>query len=882
MPIPAGTAFGAFEILAPLGAGAMGEVYRARDTKLGRDVAIKILPLAFAAEPQRRARFERESRILASLNHPNIAAIHSVERIDGLHLLILELVEGPTLADRLHDGSMAVADALLIARQLAEALASAHERGIVHRDLKPANVKLSASGRVVLLDFGLAKERAPAAEPSTEAAAYSSAGMILGTCAYMSPEQARGEVVDKRTDIWGFGCILFELLSGQKAFHGRTPADTIAAVLERQPDWAALPASLQPTIRVLLERCLEKDPYRRLHDIADARIEVDAALSEPIETRRGRNARSGWLARVAAVAVIAVGAAALGWWWRDSQRIDGARSATRFTWTLPDRMRLESPAAVSPDGRHVAFAASVDGAPPQLFIRSLDGFEARAIVRTEGAQHPFWAPDSRALAYFARGKLWRVAIEESVPIEICAAGNPRGGAWGSRGTIVFSPGSIYSGLSRVSADGGTAEPVTLLDTARGENSHRWPSFLPDGIHFVYFVRSIAAERRGVYLGRIDRPAATPAEPLFHSESEALYLPLDEVRGVLMTAAGLRVDLYPFDARRHMLSGAPRSLPLAVGGNTPHHASMLGGAEAVMAYVPSSIPFGDRLVSSSTRTGDQRQLDAERGIINWPRISPDGARLITQRLDAVTGSPDLWVDDLERGTRLRVTQENTSGQHPVWSPDGQRVAYVAGTFERPIVTIAAADGTGVVTTLACPRPRCEPSDWSRDGRWLVVTAIDGRSADVWMLPIAGGPARPLLDAPFVERDARISPDGQLVAYVSHEMGGPEISIRTLEGPPQRQVVSVGGGTQPVWQRDGTGLLFVDPKGTLQSAAIGRTAAGRLRIGSLKPVATAAIGSGHSSTQYDLSPDGQRVYFLDRQPAEPPREIGFILGWREFLK
>ena len=544
----------------------------------------------------------------------------------------------------------------------------------------------------------------------------------------------------------------------------------------------------------------EKDPYRRLHDIADARIEVDDALGEKVERTTRRIARRGVLARSAAVAVIAVAGAALGWWLRDWREGEQSPGATRFTWTLPDTMRLESPAAVSPDGRHVVLAASIDGQPPQLFLRSLDGVEPRPIPRTERAQHPFWSPDSQAIAYFARGKLWRVAVVDGVPIEICAATNPRGGAWGSRGTIVFAPDSIYTGLSRVSADGGTPEPITLLATALGENAHRWPSFLPDGTHFVYFVRSIVAERRGAYLGRIDRPAAPPTEPILRSESEAIYLPLAGARGVLMTAASGRVDLYPFDAQRFVLTGEPRSLPLAVGGNTPRHASMLGGSTHVVTHAETSIPYGDRLVSS-TRSGDHRLLDTERSIISWPRVSPDGTRLVSQRLDGVTGSPDLWVQDLERGTRLRVTQENSSGQLPVWSPDGQRVAYLAGPAEKATLTIGRADGTGVVTTLDCPRPRCEPSDWSRDGRWLIVTAIDGRSADVWMLPIAEGAPRPLLNEPFVERDARLSPDGQLVAYVSEEVSGPEISIRTLEGTPRREVVSVGGGTQPVWQRDG---------------------------------------------------------------------------------
>ncbi len=881
-----GDRVGAFEITALLGAGGMGEVYRAHDTQLGRAVAIKVLPPEFAADAVRLARFERESRVLAALNHPNIASIHSIEQIDSLRLLVLELVEGPTLADRLKSGSLPVSEALVVARQLAEALEAAHEHGIVHRDLKPSNVKVSASGRVVLLDFGLAKEPLALGREGavSDAEPFTTAGVILGTCAYMSPEQARGQPVDKRTDIWAFGCLLFELLSGQRAFAGETPSDTIATLLEREPDWPVLPASLRANIRTLLRHCLEKDAHRRLHDIADARIEVEDALDPqraPVVDGRPSRRIGPWLA---AIGVIAAACIALGWSLRESLFTSAPKSQViRFTWMLPAGMRLQSPAAVSPDGRHVAFAASLEGAPPRLYVRSLNAPDAAAIPRTEGAQHPFWSPDSQAVAYFARGKLMRIAIDARVPIEICAAPNPRGGAWGRSGVIVFAPGSIYAGLSRVSADGGTPEPATVLDTAQGENAHRWPVFLPDGVHFLYFVRSINADRRGVYLGQIDRAAAAPGVPLFRSESEAIYAPLeDDERGVLLSVADGHIDVHRFDARRMVVSGNPTSIALAAGGNTPHHASMLSASSSLLTHISSSVPYGDRL-AVSTPGGQYRLLDTERNIINWPRVSPDGTRLVSQRLDAVTGSPDLWVDDLERGSRLRVTQEGASGQLPVWSPDGSRIAYVAGTFEKPTLTIAAADGTGAIATIGCPRFRCEPSDWSHDGRWLLVTALEGSTTDVWMVSSEPGIApRPLLTESFAERDARFSADDQLVAYVSEEVGRPEVSVRTLGPSPRREVASIGGGTQPVWSHRGNELFFIDLDGRLQTATVRRSSDGRLRVNGPAAVDVPAIGTGHYGTQYALSPDGQRVYFLDRQPAESPRDIGILLGWRELLK
>jgi dipeptidyl aminopeptidase/acylaminoacyl peptidase len=477
----------------------------------------------------------------------------------------------------------------------------------------------------------------------------------------------------------------------------------------------------------------------------------------------------------------------------------------------------------------------------------------------------------------------KVAVDGGAPVEICAAGNPRGGAWGSNNVIVFSPGSIYEGLLRVSADGGTPEPATLLDATQGENAHRWPVFLTDGTHFLYFVRSIVADRRGVYLGRIDRPASIPGAAVFRSESEAVYAPThDPDRGVLLSVADGHIEVHRFDTRRHVLTGDPTTIPLPAGANTPHHAAMVSVSANVLTHVASSLPYGQRL-TSSTRTGETRQLDAERSIVNWPRVSPDGTRIVIQRLDALTGSPDLWVEHLERGTRVRVTEEGTSGQLPVWSPDGTRLAYVAGSFEKPVVTIAASDGTGVISTLPCPRFRCEPSDWSADGRWLLVTALQGGAVDVWMLSTAtSGRPRPLLTESFVERDARFSPDGRFMAYVSEETGRPEISVRTVDGTPRREVVSVGGGTQPVWSRDGTELLFVDPEGALRTVAVRQTSGGRPAIGSTRRINVPPIGTGHYGTQYDLSPDGDRVYFLDRQVGEAPGEIGVVLGWREFLK
>jgi len=880
--LAAGDRIGDFEVLGALGSGGMGEVFRARDLKLHRDVALKLLPRPFARDPQRLARFERESRILASLSHPHIAAIHSIDQVDDLRLLVLELVEGPTLADRLGEGPLPQIEALEIARQLAEALEAAHDRGIVHRDLKPANIKTSPAG-IKLLDFGLAKEHvrhASAVAPAEPAVGGTTDGLILGTCAYMSPEQARGKPVDKRTDIWAFGCVLFEMLTGRRAFAGETLSDTVAAVLERQPDWTRLPGATAPGVARLLRRCLEKDPARRLHDIADARLEIEDALlpaGAVVESRPRRDhVRTALL-----LLILAAGTLALGWWLRG--RPDGARAErlpTYFTWSAPAGLALDSPAVISPDGRQIAFTARAGAeGPSRLFIRALHERDVRAIEGTQSAKQPFWSPDSRAIAYFARGRLMKVAIDGGAPVEICTAPDGRGGAWSRSGVILFTPMTIQAGLLRVSADGGTPVPATLLDTAHGENSHRWPAFFPDGVHFLYHARAISPERRGVYLGRVDRPAATGGEALFRSESEALYVPLDGAdRGALLSVADGQIEARRFDANRNVLIGDPVRIGLPAASNTLYHAMMVSASADVLTYVADAIPFGHRF-ASVRRDGSDLRVRDERETQNWPRLSPDGRRIVRQRLDALPGRPALWAEDLERGIEVVITDE---GVVPTWSPDGRKIAYLADVRKRPVVTIAAADGTGVLSTVACPAARCDPSDWSKDGLALLATVFDGDDQDVWLLSTTDpARSRPLLDGPFVERDARFSPDGRFVAYVSHQTGRPEVSVQAIEGTPRRDVISVGGGDQPVWRRNGGELFFVDPDGMLRSAPVRWSISGQPAFGSSAPLTVPRIGSGHWSTQYDVSPDGQRIYFLDRRLDPAPTGFGVVIGWRALL-
>jgi Tol biopolymer transport system component len=891
-PLTRGVRLGVFEITGTLGTGGMGEVYRALDTRLGREVAVKLLPSVLAGDPDRRARLERESRVLAALNHPHIAAIHSVEEIDGRLALILELVEGPTLVDRLATGPIPIAEALHIARQLAEALEAAHGKGVVHRDLKPSNVKITSDGAVKLLDFGLAKATPTAIHE--DAAQLRSAdvnpshdGVILGTGAYMSPEQARGQAVDKRTDIWAFGCVLYEMLTGRRAFWGNTISDTIAAILDREPDWTALPPALPPDVQRLVRRCLQKDPLRRIHDIADARVEIDEAL-DAASTAAAAPARAIWANRpmlAIFVVTLVLGAVASLVAWRLGSRAVGpsrAPSLTYLTLSLPDGVGLQSPPTVSPDGSSVAFVGS-DGKGRRLFVRRLGAPEFRAIPGTEFAGDPFWSPDGQWLAFFARGKLKKVAVDGGAPVDISNVSDARGGSWGRAGTIVFTPHLIDSPVYRVSADGGVPEPVTRLEDSRGDNSHRYPVFLPDGVHFLYFVRSFEDGRRGIYVGRADRTAEAPGARLIESEHAAVYVPLEsDSVGAVLTVVPDGVQIQRFDTSTRRLVGHPQLVNVRAGVGTAWEPAMIGASQGTLAFAATSLSRGSRLMSAA-RDGSDVRILSERESYNWPRLSPDGTRVVLQRVDWRRGTPDLWVKDLTRGTETRVTSPPNHGALPVWSPGGDRLAFLWGRVASAGIGIGSADGTSAIVSRACPE-RCEPSDWSPDGRTLILTVRTAQGTDVWTMPVEatgeGDVARPIFAERFNERDARISPDDEWIAYVSDESGREEVSVRRVSGG-ERTVLSPGGGHQPVWRRDGAELFYVDPQGILSAVAVRRSAGGRLVPGVPAKLGVPPIGVGHWGTQYDVTRDGSRVYFLDREQPEPATRIEVILGWTALL-
>ena len=885
-PLPEGMSVGPYRIVALLARGGMGDVYRATDPRLGRDVALKTLTSAERGDGHAVERFLQEARITASLDHPNIVRVFDVGMSNGRPYLVSELLDGETLRAPIGRGAVAPADALSIASALTRGLVAAHARGLVHRDLKPENIFLTKSGTAKILDFGIAKL---ARDPALPGGLATLTGVVLGTAGYLAPEQVNGDPVDARTDLFALGSILFELMTGQRAFVRDHTIDTLHAIVHDDPP-DLLPAGTALT--AIVKRLLAKGPDARFQSAADllwTLEQIDSTEGRPASphvtpSRRFVRAGRGWAIAGAAGLAMVLGVLIGGRLREQSPSPSVAPDLTQFTWSLPAGTALDSAPIVSPTGRRIAFTAIRGDAAPRLFVRSLDSRDATAIDGTDGAKQPFWSPDGMSLGFFARGKLIKVAVAGGVPVVICDAPDGKGGAWSSTGMIVFGPNMIFEGLARVSADGGPVQPATLVDFDRGENSHRWPVFLPDGIHFLFYVRASIDERRGVYVGRLDRPAAIPGSPLFRSESEAVFVPTSgRERGVLLSAAGGQLQARPFDAAALRLVGDPRTLPVTAGANTPYHSAMLSASPDLLATVATAMAYGVRL-RTVARDGTAKRT-SERQAQGWPRLSPDGRRMARQMIDPGRGNPDIWVEDLQDGSLVRVTTATGSDLLPVWSPDGLRLAYGSGTLKERRLSIAAADGTGVAQELACPGAYCEPTDWSPDGRSLIVNTRlpTGGAADVWSVSLeAGGSARAILSGPFNEYDARISPGGHWLAYVSEETGRPVVSVRAMSGSPQRLVVSSDGGSQPVWRRDGREILYVDLEGRLRGRSVQRQSSGELTLGVASALSVPPVGSGHWGTQYDVSPDGQQVYFIDRTPAPRPSDIGVVIGWRALLK
>ncbi|HKC23415.1 MAG TPA: protein kinase [Thermoanaerobaculia bacterium] len=901
MPLKPGSRLGPYEISAPLGAGGMGEVFRARDTRLNRDVAVKVLPPAFVEDRERVARFRREAQLVASLNHPNIAAIYGLEETNGTVALALELVEGEDLAQRLARGPILVDEAIAIARQIAEGLEAAHERGIVHRDLKPANVKVTPDGAVKILDFGLAKAREPDPAASdgglsrspTMSRHMTEAGMILGTAAYMSPEQARGKPVDKRSDIWSFGVVLFELLTGRRVFAGETVTDVLAAVLTRAPDWSALPMETPARLRALLERSLERDPRQRLRDIGEARVALSNASARVDETladasrapRRGREVLA-W--GVAAVALLAAALFAL----RGGFRAAPSVRAARLSFEPPPGVSFDACQTdyivVSPDGRMLVFTGRTKDGKRQLWLRAIDSLEARRLPDTDDPLEPFWSPDSRSIAFGAQGKLKRLDLSAGRPQTLADAPRLCGGTWNREGVILFVP-DFNGGIFRVPAQGGDVQPAMPPDPARKETGLRAPEFLPDGKHFIYMG---GEQRTQVFLASLDAKGSTA---LLDATAGARYAP----PGWLLFARGGVLYAQRFDAGRRALSGDAIAVPTAPASagafDAPGAAGHFSVSEnGVVVWQRSFTPeyqlvWFDR---SGARTGVVGS-PIHVALTMAPRLSPDGTRIAMQNREPQPERLGIWVIDLLRGIPTRLSP--VMGQFPNWSPDGTRVAWLQNRAGAVGIYQAAPNGAGREELLIAGGPGAGgtpfPADWSPDGRFfLYVTRGPKTRVDIWTLPLFGDRRpRPVLVTEFDEQSPQVSPDGRWIAYRSDSSGTYEVYLQsfTRDGKvgDERFRVSQDGGSQPRFRRDGRELFYLAADGRLMAVSL-KTGGAAIEIGPPTPLFMTKTlpGGAGAAYEYDVTADGQRFLvgtILDGPDATPPSPV-VVLGWQDELK
>jgi serine/threonine protein kinase len=882
-----GRTLGPYAIQAPLGAGGMGEVYRARDTKLGRDVAIKILPRIFTNDPDRLARFEREARLLASLNHPNIGAIYGLEDVDGMPALVLELIEGDTLAERLARGGWAVSgsskrrdprpaglplgEALAIARQIAHALEAAHEKGIVHRDLKPANIKITPTGTVKVLDFGLAtfgagRAGGAGAHDFTNSPTMMSGtreGVILGTVAYMSPEQAQGKAADARSDIWAFGVVLYEMLTGKSGFGGDTAVEVLSNVLKADPDWTALPASAAPSVRSLLRRCLQKDPRQRLRDIADARFQIEEALNEPatplavaerasVPQRRERLAMSvvSALALLTLIALVTTLA---------NRNSAPSAAEMRLEITTPPTTDPIS-FAISPDGRTIVFVATSEGRT-RLWLRSLDSVSARPLAGTDGGFYPFWSPDSRSIGFFANGKLERIDLDGTLVRALANAPNPLGGSWNREGTILFVP-NFTGPIFRTSATGGEALAVTRIEAR--QSSHRFPHFLPDGLRFLYYATS-STEAPGVYAGQLDGRAA---QRLLDADAPAVYASSRHLLFVRKRA----LFAQEFDPVRLALTGTPYSIAeqIAVGGES-NAVGLSTSASGPLVYRTGPASARRQFVWFD-RTGKEIGTVGEPDSAGPSNLStsPDGHRMALNR--TVNGNQDIWLLELGRGVLSRFTFDTPFDAAPVWSPDGSRIVFtsdrkgVYDLYQKPVT------GAGSENLLLATSQNKAPVDWSPDGRFILYRSPGPATGfDLWAVPVDGEPKPfPVVQTNFEERDGQFSPDGKWIAYQTNESGRVEIVVQPFRGPGGKLQISTNGGAQVRWRPDGKELFYIALDGRLMAIPIRFVSDGSsVEAGAPIPLFTTRVGGpmqGSEMQQYVVSSDGQR--FLMNTIIEEP--------------
>lgn len=888
----------------------MGEVYLAEDTNLKRQVAIKVLPKTFALDSERIARFEREARLLASLNHPNIATIYGLEKSDDQQFLVMELVEGETLAERIKKGPLPLDEALKVCKQIAEGLESAHEKGIIHRDLKPSNVKVTAEGDVKILDFGLAK--AFQEEPAVAATDLSKSptltdqmtrpGVIIGTAAYMSPEQARSQTVDKRADIWAFGCVLYECLTGKPALQGETVTDTLALILKGEPDWTKLPSNTPHAIRILLRRCLQKDPKKRLHDIADARIEIEEIdTTPPEEVSVTKRLPLGWIFAVGAVGIflgflIGILASKTGSKGlspssvasiikvESGHSLDGNRWAWEFNW--PNRTAM----AISKDGSFIIYCAINDEAgsqaSPQLFMRQLDKLENTPIPGTEGGIAPFLSPDDRWIGFWKEGKIWKLPIEGGVPQDLCEAAFFFGASWGDDDTIVFAS-HVNSGLFRISSQGGEPEVITEPAPEQNEHSHRLPYLLPNGkgVLFTIMRFSMDMEPHIAILDNSNQKWRT----LVENASDACYIPTGHLvflrRGTLMAVA--------FDIQKLEVSGQPVPVIPNVMHLLNSNASVSCTAagqynisnSGSLVYVPGGIiPDAQNLLVWIDQEGNEELITSQISSYLAPKLSPDGQKILYRTLGS---ERHIWVYDIDRDISTRVFSEGLAN-YPIWTPDGIGIVFGWAEAVPPWnIFMMPTDGSKGIERLTTSQYHQYPSSISPDGNLMAFTEniFDdaGFNLDIYIYNFRDKSITPFAASEYSESFPEFSPDGRWIAYNSNEDGRSEVYVCPSSGTGETIKVSREGGGAPLWARSGKQIFYrrnIDQMWTVDIQTEPYLSAGKPRFLFEKK----GLSASAPSRGYDISLDDQRFLMVkveEREP-QPVTEMILIQNWFQEIK
>ena len=881
MSLSPGARLGPYEMIASIGAGGMGQVYKARDTRLDRVVAVKILPPVFAHDPQLRQRFDREARTVAALNHPHICVLHDIGEHQGIAYLVMEYLEGETLASRLARGPLPPDEVIRYGIEIADALDRAHRHGVIHRDLKPANVMLTRTG-AKLLDFGLARApvesvfssetRAPGDTPIT------AAGVLVGTLQYMAPEQLESGPIDARTDIFALGAVLYEMCTGERAFPGENQASIIASILSRQPPPPSTRhPELPPALDHIIWRALAKHPDDRWQTARDVYLELRSRASTAPAPVAQKPAATGWLLAGLALLGVVAGSVISSW----SRSAMAPPPPIRAMLPPPDRMLFQltgdfaGPPAMSPDGEAMVFAAIDPLGRRQLWLRRLDTLLPEVLPGTDNATFPFWAPDSRAVGFFADGKLKRIDLNAGSALTLCDAPAGRGGTWNSQGTILFTP-SVLGGMQQVPAGGGSPTEVTST-AGTPVTSHRWPQFLPDGRHFLFLgvQQEDGRDQSVVLLGSL---AGRTPQPILRSRSQATY-----AEGYLLFLRDRTLWAQPFDLARETLGGAPVAVAHDVLEDPTIWRAIFSVSETGTLVYQSGV--AGTALTAYDRDGHEAGPVGERGIIFDVNVSPDGRRVAINR-----GEPaDIWVYELERGTSLRLTFDVRNETLPVWSPDGQRLAFnqIQRDGRTSVVEIPATGGA--------PREIVPPgdnavTDWSPDGQLLLLRHGEpiASPGDIWVAPI-GGEARALLQTPFAEYHARFSPDGRWISYVSNESGRDEVYVMPFVMPTaaatppaaagDRVRVSTAGGVLPRWRRDGREreLYYLSPDLQLMAARLAMTGS-RLSVESVAPLFS--LNPKPVGWVFDVMPDGQR-FIVNSLGDEGRRPLALVTSWRSTL-